>query len=279
MNKLAPYEPMLKAINLIPKIFLSVKDNVEATPQSFMRIANRLENWILYRRGLIGLLSTSHHIQHKTGFIYQLFGVKRIDYGRDDLHLKTNHCYCCGSTAALQADHIVPLCFGGNNSNENAQVLCLSCHYEKGLNIVQFEKDPKDYFVDFNAVPRDMIVYGESTLFGENDIELLKQHLPFNVRGIDEPVTYFQNVALSSSPYTMIDYPTSAQIKPEVLDEIKIEWLKLFDDLVGFEITDSDRYDMFLNRIFTDDNAGYTIDEIRGLALDMLKRRHRGGAG
>lgn len=40
-------------------------------------------------------------------------------------------CQRCGATEALELDHIVPIAHGGTNDDDNALVLCKTCHLEK----------------------------------------------------------------------------------------------------------------------------------------------------
>lgn len=43
-----------------------------------------------------------------------------------------NKCFLCDSTSNLQIDHIIPITLGGDNSEENIQVLCKLCNCKKG---------------------------------------------------------------------------------------------------------------------------------------------------
>lgn len=46
---------------------------------------------------------------------------------------KFNHkCVKCGSTERLELDHIIAITEGGDNSQENIQVLCKPCNGKKG---------------------------------------------------------------------------------------------------------------------------------------------------
>ena len=40
-------------------------------------------------------------------------------------------CYECGNQNNLQLDHIMPFSLGGNTEEDNLQVLCKSCNFEK----------------------------------------------------------------------------------------------------------------------------------------------------
>ena len=53
-----------------------------------------------------------------------------------------NKCCACGKKGVpFQIDHIVPLAAGGDNSNDNLQLLCKPCHYEK----TKIERDENKY--------------------------------------------------------------------------------------------------------------------------------------
>lgn len=41
-------------------------------------------------------------------------------------------CLKCGATESLTLDHVVPVALGGENTIENAQILCHSCNASKG---------------------------------------------------------------------------------------------------------------------------------------------------
>jgi len=43
-----------------------------------------------------------------------------------------NKCVKCGSLEKLELDHIIAITEGGDNSEENIQVLCKSCNIKKG---------------------------------------------------------------------------------------------------------------------------------------------------
>jgi len=51
-----------------------------------------------------------------------------------DYYLKkfNNKCVNCGSAEYLELDHIKPISLGGDNSEENIQVLCRLCNRSKG---------------------------------------------------------------------------------------------------------------------------------------------------
>ena len=52
--------------------------------------------------------------------------------------LYNNVCLCCGSSAKLCADHIVPLSRGGSNSISNIQPLCISCNSKKHTKTIDY---------------------------------------------------------------------------------------------------------------------------------------------
>ncbi len=43
-----------------------------------------------------------------------------------------NVCLCCGADGPLEADHVIPLTWGGGNGIDNIQPLCRSCNSRKG---------------------------------------------------------------------------------------------------------------------------------------------------
>jgi hypothetical protein len=49
----------------------------------------------------------------------------------NDLNKKCNLCKKELSLKAFHIDHILPLSRGGNNENENLQILCKLCHFDK----------------------------------------------------------------------------------------------------------------------------------------------------
>lgn len=51
---------------------------------------------------------------------------KKIVYARDG-----GVCQCCGSSASLEYDHIVPFSCGGSSSASNIQLLCMRCNRSK----------------------------------------------------------------------------------------------------------------------------------------------------
>lgn len=44
-------------------------------------------------------------------------------------------CCQCGSTSALEFDHIIPVSMGGGNTERNIQLLCEPCNREKGASL------------------------------------------------------------------------------------------------------------------------------------------------
>lgn len=58
-----------------------------------------------------------------------IYNAKNREYYLD----KFNHkCVKCDATEHLQLDHIIAITEGGDNSEENIQVLCKSCNLKKG---------------------------------------------------------------------------------------------------------------------------------------------------
>jgi hypothetical protein len=47
-------------------------------------------------------------------------------------------CLCCGSTTALEIDHIVPLINGGTSDFDNLQLLCETCNNRKGTQTIDY---------------------------------------------------------------------------------------------------------------------------------------------
>jgi 5-methylcytosine-specific restriction endonuclease McrA len=45
-------------------------------------------------------------------------------------------CRGCGSNVELQLDHVIPVAFGGSNSETNLQMLCASCNHSKGASVL-----------------------------------------------------------------------------------------------------------------------------------------------
>ncbi len=43
-------------------------------------------------------------------------------------------CRFCNATERLELDHIIPFCFGGEDSEANLQTLCKPCNLKKGAN-------------------------------------------------------------------------------------------------------------------------------------------------
>jgi hypothetical protein len=56
--------------------------------------------------------------------------VKRLVWERDE-----GVCVECGSTSALQYDHIIPYSLGGSSTIRNLQLLCAPCNQSKGATI------------------------------------------------------------------------------------------------------------------------------------------------
>lgn len=50
-----------------------------------------------------------------------------------------NKCLCCGKTnTKLTLDHVIPISLGGENTIENAQMLCGSCNSRKGARHIDY---------------------------------------------------------------------------------------------------------------------------------------------
>ena len=47
-------------------------------------------------------------------------------------------CLCCGTTEKLSLDHIIPIVRSGDNTKENAQVLCRSCNSKKHAKTIDY---------------------------------------------------------------------------------------------------------------------------------------------
>jgi len=47
-------------------------------------------------------------------------------------------CVACGSTANLTIDHRIPRVYGGSNTLDNLQMLCLPCHRQKAKTEVRY---------------------------------------------------------------------------------------------------------------------------------------------
>ena len=58
-----------------------------------------------------------------------------------ELCKKHNHkCVCCNKCRKLEADHVIPLIFGGTNNIENIQPLCRSCNATKGSKSTDYRR-------------------------------------------------------------------------------------------------------------------------------------------
>ena len=57
--------------------------------------------------------------------------VKQTVWNRDG-----GKCVCCNSNTHLEFDHIIPVTKGGNNSENNVQLLCFDCNRTKSAKIV-----------------------------------------------------------------------------------------------------------------------------------------------
>ncbi len=49
-----------------------------------------------------------------------------------------NQCLCCGETAKLTVDHVIPVSKGGTSNIDNLQPLCRSCNRRKGVQIIDY---------------------------------------------------------------------------------------------------------------------------------------------
>lgn len=59
------------------------------------------------------------------------------------LDLCGDRCLACGVTPErLTADHVVPLCKGGDNTIDNIQGLCQQCNSAKGIQIIDYRTCP-----------------------------------------------------------------------------------------------------------------------------------------
>jgi 5-methylcytosine-specific restriction endonuclease McrA len=59
---------------------------------------------------------------------------------REQIHTRDGQrCLACGSTERLTLDHIIPLCQGGTNHENNPQTLCVKCNTaEKGGKTIDY---------------------------------------------------------------------------------------------------------------------------------------------
>ena len=68
-----------------------------------------------------------------------------------------NRCANCKSVENLQIDHIIPVCRGGREDEDNMQVLCRKCNLKKGRSIdvnKYFKRgDGKTYILMKNDMP------------------------------------------------------------------------------------------------------------------------------
>lgn len=56
---------------------------------------------------------------------------KRVVFARDG-----GQCRCCGSSASLEYDHIIPFSCGGSSEISNIQLLCMRCNRSKSNSCV-----------------------------------------------------------------------------------------------------------------------------------------------
>ena len=51
------------------------------------------------------------------------------------------NCLCCGTDQKLSVDHVIPISYGGHDTIENLQPLCLSCNDRKGTKIIDYRRE------------------------------------------------------------------------------------------------------------------------------------------
>ena len=106
----------LKKMNYKDVKVLCEKVNIEFENQSFSTLVKQLKDRFY----------DSKSIRHK-------FTTEE----RTNLFNKNNKCGCCQkelNKKKFHIDHIIPLACGGTNDENNLQLLCVGCHYEKTKN-------------------------------------------------------------------------------------------------------------------------------------------------
>lgn len=59
------------------------------------------------------------------------------------------HCLLCKSDSELLVDHIIPLRRGGTSDIENLQLLCRTCNFRKGIQLIDYRPFPFEREIDF----------------------------------------------------------------------------------------------------------------------------------
>lgn len=265
MYKFAKYEALNTAILSIPAVIKASGFAGTKSVNSFMRMIERAMIWILLKRKEFNLISSGYHTSFNTRAILELTKTSFIGIPREQIMLTKSYCQCCGQKAGLEIDHVVPLRYGGNNSTENTQVLCGVCHSEKGLDIIQFQQGKEFFFSGFSSVPKSIVRTYLSSFFSRTDTEKIRNSLGLNIYGLyDTPlVMYFAGFNFTFS----IDYPRKEQVVPEVYNEASIDWLSIFDSVVEFIPSQADQYDLFINKVFSEQDR-WTTKDIRQRSFD-----------
>lgn len=80
------------------------------------------------------------------------YGTKRWQKVRKRVLRRDPICQMCEKNPSKEVDHIVPLAEGGDDSMENLQGLCSSCHSAKTIRENQDKlNEPNDYEYNFNT--------------------------------------------------------------------------------------------------------------------------------
>ena len=113
-----------------------------------------LERFALWTQGDISIVQLT---QRKNQNSVRSSIPNRIRY--EVIKESENRCRNCGATAglaALQVDHITPVCKGGTNEKRNLQVLCQACNFGKGGRIAERNPPlvrPRTYKIFIRACP------------------------------------------------------------------------------------------------------------------------------